>query len=451
MVEHAPKRSLAARVTVHVGALVKGGIGTKYSATTGTFFALNMVLGTGPLTLPYAFAQAGFALSALFLAICAGFAYISATYIMEALVTGNACIYKRGLEVALLDGEDPSSLQDLLDGEDPEAMQHLFKLRERIELGEMGSRVLPRFAAASLYWVLFLYTFGCLCVYAVSMTQTLAAFVPDVPQNAFVIVLAVILWPLCSADVQKLRSLQYGIMVLRAVAIAGMIWLAASQPAIAQQPPQVQPLGLPVLFGNAVLSFMVHHSLPGLISPLEDQLDGPKVLRNAYAISYVLYLVLGYTGLRAFGYGINPLYSLNFDAPALKSYPLLMLAIYPIVAITLRNNVLAFCSLGNEGAVGILATTAVAVLPCAVAAITSDVQAVVAIFSGYFGLTLMLLFPPFLALRSRAFLEANTDHLTGSHTFKFPLRSGCLRSPIIAVFMIFWFGAIVFNTYRLFF
>ena len=81
----------------------------------------------------------------------------------------------------------------------------------------------------------------------------------------------------------------------------------------------MQPLGLPVLFGNAVLSFMVHHSLPGLISPLEDQLDGPKVLRNAYAISYVLYLVLGYTGLRAFGYGINPLYSLNFDAPALKS------------------------------------------------------------------------------------------------------------------------------------
>merc|ERR1719174_2539268 len=107
---------------------------------------------------------------------------------------------------------------------------------------------------------------------------------------------------------------------------------------------------------------MVHHSLPGLISPLEDQLDGPKVLRNAYGISYVLYLVLGYTGLRAFGSGIDPLYSLNFDQAALKSYPLLMLAIYPIVAITLRNNVLGAFSLANEGVVGVTATTAVQLL-----------------------------------------------------------------------------------------
>merc|ERR1719473_1212741 len=105
--------NISKRVTRIVGKLATGGIGAKYSATTGTFFALNMVLGTGPLTLPYAFAQAGFALSALFLAICACFAYISATYIMEALATGNACTYKKALEVALLDGEDPEALHNL--------------------------------------------------------------------------------------------------------------------------------------------------------------------------------------------------------------------------------------------------------------------------------------------------------------------------------------------------
>ena len=40
-------------------------------------------------------------------------------------VLGAAEFFSPSSEVALLDGEDPETLQDLLDGDDPEAAKHL--------------------------------------------------------------------------------------------------------------------------------------------------------------------------------------------------------------------------------------------------------------------------------------------------------------------------------------
>ena len=36
-------------------------------------------------------------------------------------------------------------------------------------------------------------------------------------------------------------------------------------------PPAVRPAGLPTLFGVCVYSFMCHHSLPSLITPIADK------------------------------------------------------------------------------------------------------------------------------------------------------------------------------------
>jgi hypothetical protein len=56
---------------------------TAVSPLVCSFFLLNMLLGSGPLTLPYAFNQAGLALGSIFVIVGAFIAYISATFLIE--------------------------------------------------------------------------------------------------------------------------------------------------------------------------------------------------------------------------------------------------------------------------------------------------------------------------------------------------------------------------------
>lgn len=443
--------------------------------STAVLYALNMVLGTGPLTLPYAFLQGGLLLSSGFLAVCATLAYISATFTIEALALCNGTLSQRaGHEMinAIQDGNplEESLLETKLmdiNRRETSFRTNLYKIRERYELGEMGTMVLPKWLAGLLYLTLFSYTFGCLCVYAVSITDTLALLIPSVDQGLRASILVLVFFPLCFADLQRLRLLQYFIMVIRVLALVGMlscaIWKISLQEAVPAMP-MMRPMGLPCLFGNAVLSFMVHHSIPGLISPLEHQADAPQVVWKAYSISYVLYLILGYTALRAFGDVIETLYSMNFISvpivgPLLCAYPLLMFAIYPIVAITLRNNMINALGLSPPDPERLCApstvffTTIVVVLPCVVAALTNNVQAVVSISAGYFGISLMLFFMPLLMLYSRRALHAD-DRLAldgkSDLTSRFAQTPAMTRVMCTLVIMS-GVAAIVFNTYRLFF
>ena len=52
-------------------------------------FMLNMQLGSGVLLLPLAFADAGLALATIFLLIVCGAAFISASWVIEAMAIGN--------------------------------------------------------------------------------------------------------------------------------------------------------------------------------------------------------------------------------------------------------------------------------------------------------------------------------------------------------------------------
>lgn len=116
-------------------------------------------------------------------------------------------------------------------------------------------------------------------------------------------------------------------------------------------PPTFDITGMPTLFGACVYSFMCHHSLPGLISPIR----GKNRLGLHLALDFIListfYLLLAFTGAFAFE-NVNELYTLNFiptddDSMLLKIleyflslFPVFTLSTsFPIIAITLRNNI----------------------------------------------------------------------------------------------------------------
>lgn len=116
-------------------------------------------------------------------------------------------------------------------------------------------------------------------------------------------------------------------------------------------PPAFDFTGLPTLFGACVYSFMCHHSLPGLISPIRGKNKLGIHLSLDYILISIFYLLLAFSGSFAFAQ-LNDLYTLNF-VPAddendskiqiidyfLALFPVFTLSTsFPIIAITLRNN-----------------------------------------------------------------------------------------------------------------
>lgn len=116
-------------------------------------------------------------------------------------------------------------------------------------------------------------------------------------------------------------------------------------------PPIANPYGIPSLFGTCVYSFMCHHSLPSLVAPIRDKSGLHKMLSADYMLIASFYLLLALTGAFAFAH-LEDLYTLNFIPTAKQSdifllfieyflalFPVFTLSTsFPIIAITLRNN-----------------------------------------------------------------------------------------------------------------
>ena len=117
-------------------------------------------------------------------------------------------------------------------------------------------------------------------------------------------------------------------------------------------PPLAQASGVPALFGTCVYSFMCHHSLPSLVSPITNKQRLKSLISLDYVLICCFYLFLAITGAFAFAH-LQDLYTLNFipnqDQSSslflkiveyfLSLFPVFTLsASFPIIAITLRNN-----------------------------------------------------------------------------------------------------------------
>lgn len=115
-------------------------------------------------------------------------------------------------------------------------------------------------------------------------------------------------------------------------------------------PATAQLSGIPVLFGSCIYSFMCHHSLPGLISPITNKSNLNKALAADYFLVLSFYLTLALTSVFAFP-ELHELYTLNFTPKPndpfilrgidyfLTLFPVFTLSTnFPVVAVTLRSN-----------------------------------------------------------------------------------------------------------------
>ena len=112
---------------------------------------------------------------------------------------------------------------------------------------------------------------------------------------------------------------------------------------------------IPSLFGVCVYSFMCHHSLPSLVTPIKNKSRIFHLFATDYLLALMFYALLSFTGIFAFQH-IEDVYTLNFipdpceDSKTvitnsmfikyfLVLFPVFTLSSnFPIIAVTLRNN-----------------------------------------------------------------------------------------------------------------
>ena len=115
-------------------------------------------------------------------------------------------------------------------------------------------------------------------------------------------------------NVTKTKYLQMVTTLMRWQAFFIMVVLAVLRlsnlpPA---QPPSSSISGLPNLFGVCVYSFMCHHSLPGLVTPVSNKRRLYHLILADYGLILAFYFLLAFTGIFAFT-DLNDLYTLNFQ------------------------------------------------------------------------------------------------------------------------------------------
>lgn len=166
---------------------------------------------------------------------------------------------------------------------------------------------------------------------------------------------AVVMVPFTFFNVQKTKYIQMCTVMLRWLAFSVMITIAIQRLIVNGQqgfPPAANFHGIPSMFGACVYSFMCHHSLPSLVAPISDKNRLNIKLSADYLLIGSFYLCLALTGAFAFAH-LEDLYTLNFIPSIgekqanemiyieyfLGLFPLFTLtASFPIIAITLRNN-----------------------------------------------------------------------------------------------------------------
>jgi len=383
-----------------------------YSWKISAVFMLNLLLGSGPLLLPNGFMQAGFILSSFFLAFLCLICYTTATFIVECMAIANFVEHHKHHLVNEGDGEEKDE----------------FFITRRYEIGELGEVFLPKWGQYLTFISLFVHTYGTLSVYTVTVVQSFDKLFPFTFFGISSYYVAIILFgcivvPFSMRDFQGTKGLQIVIVAIRVLVYLTMLFCVMTFD-IDQSKWDLHGVianvgGVPTLFGVSILSFMIHHSIPGLVYPVRPQHDIAKSISIPYTMSCIALIALCYFAIAAYGdvktacptydqpCAINELFNLNFSmfhvfGTFVNTYPLLMVALFPLVAISLRNNLLAFAHLitGSEHSMVMYALYA-AVPPLVIACFTNQVASVTTYTAGYGGLTLMLIIPSWCVLQAR--------------------------------------------------
>ncbi|XP_057274361.1 transmembrane protein 104 isoform X1 [Pezoporus wallicus] len=379
-----------------------GGItdtGELYSPYVGLVYMFNLIVGTGALTMPKAFATAGWLVSLVLLMFLGFMSYMTTTFVVEAMAAANAQLRWKRMEKRKEDDEDEDSssgvsdtdvlLQDGYDRAETRPIlsvqrrgsPNIFEITERVEMGQMASMFFNKVGVNLFYFCIIIYLYGDLAIYAAAVPVSLMQVTCSATGNhscsvgdgtkyndtdkcwgpirridAYRLYLAaftLLLGPFTFFNVQKTKYLQIMTSLMRWIAFILMIILALIRISRGQaegHPSVAQLSGIRNLFGVCVYSFMCQHSLPSLITPISTKKHVNKLVLLDYILILAFYSLLSFTAIYCFRNDtLMDMYTLNFTNCEIINvafiryflglFPVFTISTnFPIIAVTLRNN-----------------------------------------------------------------------------------------------------------------
>uniref|UniRef100_A0A3B5ML43 Amino acid transporter transmembrane domain-containing protein n=1 Tax=Xiphophorus couchianus TaxID=32473 RepID=A0A3B5ML43_9TELE len=438
-----------------------GGItetGEPYSPFVGLVYMFNLIVGTGALTMPKAFAASGWVVSLSLIVFLAFMSYMTTTFVIEAMAAANAQLrWKRREQEETDDSDSTSDYSDDDSGQgrsEPETKPILsaqrsghdhFDIVERVEMGQMASMFFNKVGVNMFYICIIVYLYGDLAIYAaavpislmevacgnhscsagsVKYNDTDACWGSVTRKDAYRVFLV-------SADVFSANRLNQKFNTEQAwlnkwhSAFTMMIILALIRIGKGTgegRPPVASLSGVPNLFGVCVYSFMCQHSLPSLVTPISDKKRVGSLVLADYVLILGFYVLLSFTAIFCFDSSLlHDMYTLNFtdncdvlNIPVLRYFlglfPVFTISTnFPIIAVTLRNNwkTLFHRDGGTYPWVvdRVVFPLITLVPPIVVAFCTHNLESLVGITGSYAGTGIQYVIPAFLVFYARRHLE----------------------------------------------
>ncbi|XP_033037960.1 transmembrane protein 104 isoform X3 [Trachypithecus francoisi] len=438
--------------------------GELYSSYVGLVYMFNLIVGTGALTMPKAFATAGWLVSLVLLVFLGFMSFVTTTFVIEAMAAANAQLRWKRMENLKEEEDDDSSTasdSDVLIRDNYERAEkrpilsvqkrgspNPFEITDRVEMGQMASMFFNKVGVNLFYFCIIVYLYGDLAIYAAAVPFSLMQVTCSAAGNdscgveadtkyndtdrcwgplrrvdAYRIYLAIftlLLGPFTFFDVQKTKYLQILTSLMRWIAFAVMIVLALVRIGRGQgegHPPLADFSGVRNLFGVCVYSFMCQHSLPSLITPVSSKRHLTRLVFLDYLLILAFYGLLSFTAIFCFrGDSLMDMYTLNFarcDVVRLAAvrfflglFPVFTISTnFPIIAVTLRNNWKTLFH--REGGTypwvvdRLVFPTITLVPPVLVAFCTHDLESLVGITGAYAGTGIQYVIPAFLVYHCR--------------------------------------------------
>eukprot|EP01132_Coremiostelium_polycephalum_P007607 gene7607-9356_t len=438
---------------------------TKYNKKTAFVFIFNLVIGVGCLNLPFGFKDAGLILGLIFLACIAFLAYVTTTWLIECQSAANYLIrVDKTIDGSLSSVSSESSAlinsieEDIdvgygkkwTDNYNDPSTDPRFNIKTRVEVGLMAKIFLGNIGHKIFYFILVIYLFGDLAIYAVTVPTSLATVTGGYSIGSlhmtsysvyylYLILFAVFVTPFSLFNFQKTKYLQIVTLFTRNVAffmmiILSIIFIAQGKGASITELPLFEIKSLPKMFGVSIYAFMCHHSLPSIITPIEKKKKLTFLMAIDFLCILIAYSALCITALFAFGNVTNPTctpnnihtfipctiqslyifnfssYNVKFIADFLALFPVFTLSTnYILISITLRNNLMQLITWKSDTSRPFLRSSifslASALIPIGIAFGTRNIDFLVSITGSYAGLGIMFVMPCLISYFSNRMLK----------------------------------------------
>lgn len=425
-------------------------------------FTLNYIVGSGFLTLPFAFYEAGYILGLVSLLILVVLAIVSVIFILETGERAKALNRRKslgGTATSVYDYHAISSDSESINSANKEEASyqnaelsskelgsqllmpnHVFELPELCEnfLGSNGKNVYLVFVTVYLYGVLWAYC----SVFASAFATHLPYFKDSADFDLYLILFGFIVVPMSLLELSEQVIVQVALTVFRVVMLVIMLYTVISafvsgEPEFGSfshqysKSPSERFNKIPQLVSIAAYAFLVHHSAPALSQQVKDKRSLTTMFSIALIFCYIAYSLIGAVLSLYFGSSITassnlcwehyvgivgkdghrPLYA-QMVTHFVVLFPALDVAsAFPLNAFTLGNNLMSGFHTASEGDSDEISRWDVskyrliaAIPPFFLASLKLDLN----LITNYTGLTafgIMLIFPALLSYYSARKLE----------------------------------------------